>query len=181
MTLLNCDYKIASKSIANRIKISCKRNCNLKLCPEKNFKWQKGNVEALGVWPSTDHQDGKCTFCRDENEDLTHLFWKCQKTNIFRDNFSIWLQSCQILPPGSYLDMTTALGLTPDSSSVKVHINFCCLIANTFIWIRRSRECFPIHNNFLFYLRHRYQLENNNRKKNNRKKNRKNGYLSFPR
>ena len=42
-------------------------------------------------------QDGKCTFCRDEKEDLTHLFWKCQKTQNFWDNFSLWLQSCQIL------------------------------------------------------------------------------------
>ena len=66
----------------------------------------------------------------------------------------------QILQPGSYLDMTTALGLTPDSSSFKLHINFCCLIAKNFIWICRSKECFPIHNNFLFYLRHIYQLEN---------------------
>ena len=89
-----------------------------------------------------------------------HLFWKCQKTKNFWDNFSIWLQSCQILQPGSYLDMTTALGLTPDSSSFKLHINFCCLIAKNFIWICRSKECFPIHNNFLFYLRHIYQLEN---------------------
>ena len=93
-------------------------------------------------------------------QDLTHLFWKCQKTKTFWDNFSIWLQSCQILQPGSYLDMTTALGLTPDSSSFKLHINFCCLIAKNFIWICRSKECFPIHNNFLFYLRHIYQLEN---------------------
>ena len=44
----------------------------------------------------------------------------------------------------------TALGLMPDSSSVKLHINFCCLI----------KECFPTHNNFLFYLRHKNQLEN---------------------
>ena len=105
-------------------------------------------------------EDGKCTFCLDEKEDLTHLFWKCQKTKNFWDNFSIRLQSCQILQPDSYLDMTTALGLTPDSSSFKLHINFCCLIAKNFIWICRSKECFPIHNNFLFYLRHIYQLEN---------------------
>ena len=80
-------------------------------------------------------EHGKCTFCHEEKEDLTHLFWKCQKTKNFWDNFSIWLQSCQILQPGSYLDMTTALGLMPDSSSFKFHINFCCLIAKNFIWI----------------------------------------------
>ena len=152
-------------------------------------------LQKIGV-----KEDGKCTFCRDQKEDLTHLFWKCQKTKNFWDNFSIWLQSCQILQPGSYLDMTTALGLTPfsspcpepvvswsrnwktrgatgrlqikpsgsgdengltpDSSSFKLHINFCCLIAKNFIWICKSKECFPTHTNFLFYLRHIYQLEN---------------------
>ena len=170
---------------------SSKRNCNLKLCPEKNFKWQKGKVKALGVWLSTDQQltislnyneklakiqtilgcwkfrrlslIGKITVLKSlvaSQLDLMHLFWKCQKTKNFWDNFSIWLQSCQILQPGSYLDMTTALGLTPDGSSFKLHINFCCLIAKNFIWICRSKECFPIHNNFLFHLRHIYQLEN---------------------
>ena len=74
-------------------------------------------LQKIGV-----KEDGKCTFCHDEKEDLTHLFWKCQKTKNFSDNFSIWLQSCQILQPGSYLNMTTAFGLTPDSSSFKLHI-----------------------------------------------------------
>ena len=78
-----------------------------------------------------------------------YLLWKCQKTKKFWDNFSIWLQSCQILQPGSYLDMTTAFGLTPDSSSLKLHINFCCPIAKNFIWICRPKECFPNSQQFL--------------------------------
>ena len=38
-----------------------------------------------------------------------------------------------VLQPGNYLDMTTALGLTPDSFSFKLYKNFCCLIAKNFI------------------------------------------------
>ena len=92
---------------------------------------------------------GKCTFCHEEKEDLTHLFWKCQKTNnifgiISRYGFSRARSSNHAV---TQTYMTTA-------------INFCCLIAKNFIWICRSKECFPIHNNFLFYLRHIYQLEN---------------------
>ena len=34
--------------------IGSKANCDLKLCPEKDFKWPKKNVKALGVWFSTD-------------------------------------------------------------------------------------------------------------------------------
>ena len=57
-------------------------------------------LQKIGV-----KEDGKCTFCHDEKEDLTHLFWKCQKNKNFWDNFSIWLQSCQILQPRSYIDI----------------------------------------------------------------------------
>ena len=34
--------------------IGSKANCDLKLCPEKDFKWPKKKVKALGVWLSTD-------------------------------------------------------------------------------------------------------------------------------
>ena len=34
--------------------IGSKTNCNLRLCPEKNFKWPFKKVKALGVWLSTD-------------------------------------------------------------------------------------------------------------------------------
>jgi len=34
--------------------IGFKTNCNLRLCPEKNFKWPFKKVKALGVWLSTD-------------------------------------------------------------------------------------------------------------------------------
>ena len=42
---------------------------------------------------------------------------KKKKNRNVWDNFSIWLQSCQILQPGNYLDMTTAFGLTADRTS----------------------------------------------------------------
>ena len=34
--------------------IGSKKNCDLKLLPEKDFKWPKKKVKALGVWLSTD-------------------------------------------------------------------------------------------------------------------------------
>ena len=123
-------------------------------------------LQKIGV-----REDENCAFYRDEKEDLTHTFWKCQKTKPF---WLSWLQSCQILQPSNHLDMATVLGLTPDSSSFKLHINFCCLIAKNFIWICRSKECYPNHNNFLHFLRHLYQLENKT------PRNIKNGNLSFP-
>ena len=34
--------------------IGSKKDCDLKLLPEKDFKWPKQKVKALGVWLSTD-------------------------------------------------------------------------------------------------------------------------------
>jgi len=34
--------------------IGSKKDCDLKLLPEKDFKWPKKKVKALGVWLSTD-------------------------------------------------------------------------------------------------------------------------------
>ena len=73
-----------------------------------------------------------------------------------------WMQSCQ-LPLGelNYLLVKAALGLRPDRSKHKLHINFCCVIAKHYIWLCGFKEYPPILNNFLLYLKHIYQLENN--------------------
>ena len=75
-------------------------------------------------------ENGSCTFCHDKNEDLIHLFWECEKTRIFWNNLSIWLQMCGILSKENYLGMETAL------------------------------EQQPSQNNFSFFLKHMHQLEN---------------------
>ena len=64
--------------------IGSKRNCNLKLCPEKNFKWQKGKVKALGVWLSTDQQ---LTISLNYNEKLAKIqtilgCWKFRRLSL---------------------------------------------------------------------------------------------------
>ena len=104
-------------------------------------------------------EDNNCTFCHNEKEDLMHLFWQCEKTTIFWQNLSLWLQSCQILTSENNLHLETALGLKPDSSNFRLQINFCCLLAKQHIWICRLRELYPTQNNFLIYLKHIHLLE----------------------
>ena len=48
-----------------------------------------------------------------------------------------------------------------DRSKHKLQISFCCLIAKHHIWLCRSKEPLPNLNNFLLYLKHIYQIENN--------------------
>ena len=74
----------------------------------------------------------------------------------------VFLSGCSLsLGEHNYLHINTALGLMPDSSKHKLQINFCCLIAKHHIWLCRSKEHPPNLNNFLLYLKHIYQIENN--------------------
>ena len=74
----------------------------------------------------------------------------------------VFLSGCSLsLGEHNYLHRNTALGLRPDSSKHKLQINFCCLIAKHHIWLCRSKEHPPNLNNFLLYLKHIYQIENN--------------------
>ena len=106
-------------------------------------------------------EDGTCTFCHDKKEDLIHLFWECEKSRIFWNDLSVWLQTCHMLSKENHLGRETALGLKPDNSNFKLQINLFCLMAKHYIWIRRSKEWYPTQNNFLPFLKHMHQLENN--------------------
>ena len=74
----------------------------------------------------------------------------------------VFLSGCSLsLGEHNYLHINTALGLRPDRSKHKLQINFCCLIAKHYIWLCRLKEHPPNLNNFLLYLKHIYQIENN--------------------
>ena len=106
--------------------------------------------------------DDKCSFCNKETEHLIHLFCRCEKTQKNCDSLFRWMQSCQLsLGEHNYLHINKALGLRPDRSKHKLQINFCCLIAKHHIWLCRSKGHPPNLNNFLLYLKHIYQIENN--------------------
>ena len=95
------------------------------------------------------------------NSKLDTLILEMRKKK-FWDILFKWMQSCQLsLGEHNYLHINTALGLRPDSCKHKPQINFCCLTANHHIWICRSKEHPPNLNNFLLYLKHIYQIENN--------------------
>ena len=92
----------------------------------------------------------KCTFCLNETEHLSHLFWTCEKTQSFWNSLFSWLQSGRIIEKDSRsLEADAALGLRPDNSKYELQINFCFLIAKYFIWIYKLKEATPKLNDFL--------------------------------
>ena len=116
-------------------------------------------LQKIGI-----REDGTCTFCHDKKEDLLHLFWGCEKSRIFWNDLSIWLQACHVLSKENHLGIETALGMKPDDSNFKLQIDFFCLMAKHYIWICRSKERSPTQNNFLLSLKQTHQLENNTKR-----------------
>ena len=127
-----------------------------------NFKFLHRRISTNNLLKKIGLADSeKCTFCEKETEKLAHLFWTCPKTQAFWTNFKVWLQSCQVIAKETPLEPDTALGLRPDNSKNKLQINFCCLNAKYYIWLCRQKKCPPKLDNFLQYLKHIYEIENN--------------------
>ena len=61
-----------------------KTNCNLRLCPEKNFKWPFKKVKALGVWLSTDPEITVTQNYKDKSEKMQAILgcWKFRRLSL---------------------------------------------------------------------------------------------------
>ena len=173
----NCERRIScQEKWCKDINLSRKEIINWKVVYQTPFQCTKSskliifNFKLLHRWLLTNcffkkvglRDDDKCSFCSKETENLIHLFWRCEKTKKFWGSLFKWMRSCHLsLGEHNYLDINTALGLRPDRSKHKLQINFCCLIAKYHIWLCCSKEHRPNLNNFLLYLKHIYQIENN--------------------
>ena len=61
--------------------------------------------------------DSNCTFCGDFPEELSHLFWHCEKSTSFWDDLILWLKENAIIPDTYQKSISVVLGLKPESSS----------------------------------------------------------------
>ena len=124
-----------------------------------NFKFLHRRISTNNFFKKIGLVDSeKCTFC--ERETGTFILG-LPKNSIFWTNFKVWLQSYQIIAKETTLEPDTALGLRPDSSKHKLQINFCCLNAKYYIWLRRQKKCSPKLKDFLLYFKHIYEMEKN--------------------
>ena len=127
-----------------------------------NFKFLHRRISTNNFLKKIGLVDSEnCTFCEKETEKLAHLFWTCPKTQVFWTNFKVWLQSCQVIAKEVPLEPVIALVLRPDKSKNKLQINFCCFNAKYYIWLCKQKKGSPKLNNFLQYLKHIYEIENN--------------------
>ena len=87
--------------------------------------------------------DIRCTFCHEEAENLTHLFWFCSKIELFWKHLIASLKDHKLL---------VVLGLKPDTSKNKAAINFVLLLARFYIWLCRSKGNIPTIEKFKPFL-----------------------------
>lgn len=103
--------------------------------------------------------NGNCSFCGDEPDTLTHLFWTCNKTQLFWTEVVVWLKECDVVRETYSLKMTTALGLKPDTSNFKLQINYCLLLARFFVWCCKVKEKGMSWCNFKRILKQNFEIE----------------------
>ena len=96
--------------------------------------------------------DIRCTFCHEEAENFTHLFWFCRKIELFWKHLFASLKDCNCLSDDYSLNNLVVLGLKPDTSKNKAVINFVLLLARFYIWVCRSKGNIPTIENFKPFL-----------------------------
>ena len=69
-------------------------------------------------------EDDTCTFCKTHKEDLSHLFWTCEKTTDIWKKLKLWLINCKAVPEDYDQNIATVLGLRPDKTKFKKQIIF---------------------------------------------------------
>ena len=103
--------------------------------------------------------NGNCSFCGDEPDTLIHLFWTCNKTQLFWKEVVVWLKECDVVRETYSLKMITALGLKPDTSNFKLQINYCLLLARFFVWCCKVKEKGMSWCNFKRILKRNFEIE----------------------
>ena len=92
--------------------------------------------------------DSRCTFCHEEAENFTNLFWFCSKIELFWKHLIASLKNCNCLSDDYLLNNLAVLGLKPDTSKNKTIINFIFLLARFYIWLCRSKGNIATIENF---------------------------------
>jgi len=93
----------------------------------------------------------QCTFCKKDKETLIHLFWTCDITNFFWQEFKQWLINRGELSETFNLSPYIILGLKPNDNK---KLNFFFLVTRYFVWICKTRNTSLEIKSFPLFLSH---------------------------
>ena len=90
-------------------------------------------LEKIGI-----KENHLCTFCQKDIETLIHLFWTCEKTQIFWTALEVWLHTVNVLSKRKGIYKLDAIGLKSNYESYL--LGFCKLAARYYIYACRLKR-----------------------------------------
>ena len=147
-SLINCHHSAPNKRASSMI-------------PQFQFRFLHQTLATNVSLVKMGYKDDiRCSFCHEEAENFTHLFWFCSKIELFWKHLIAFLKDRKLLPNDYLLNSLVVLGLMPDTSKNKAAINFVLLLARFYIWLCRSKGNIPTIENFKPFLKkHNKEIE----------------------
>ena len=103
-------------------------------------------------------QSDLCTFCREETENLTHLFLRCKYSKSFWEEFSQWLAQNTSNMEGFVPSEAILLGIVSESKNLLLH--HLILLARHHIYICKLKETRPSIEMYKQLVHNTLQIEN---------------------
>jgi len=88
-----------------------------------------------------DKDDISCTFCHEEAENFTHLFWFCSEIELFWKRLIACLKDRNFLSMDYFLNTLVVLGLMPDMLQLTL---FCWLRDSIFSFAEAKKIFQPL-------------------------------------
>ena len=91
------------------------------------------------------YKDGiRCTFCHQESENFTHLFWFCSKIELFWKYLIASLKDRNFLCNDYTLNNLIVLGLKPDTSKTKLQLTLFCYLRDFTFSFAEGKKIFQL-------------------------------------
>ena len=117
-----------------------------------SWNWLNFNIDSSTKrWQQMHSWSKWKTFCHEEAEYFTHLFWFCSKIELFWKHLIASPKDCNCLSDDYLLNNLVVLGLKPDTSKNTAISNFVLLLARFYIWLCKSKGNIPTIENFKLF------------------------------
>ena len=146
----NAAYTLASRCTKSTTLINFQYWFPHRILPTNSF------LTKIGIHVE---QDPNCSFCRNTEENLFHLFWHRPNIKTFWGNLTNKLVDFDFIPRDFSKDIADFLGLKSDTTKFALQLNFCFLLAWHYIWGCRTSNKTPQLKMFLKTLRSQYKIE----------------------
>ena len=88
--------------------------------------------------------DIRCSFCHEEAENFTHLFWFCSKIELFWKHLIAFVKDRKLLSNDYLLNSLVVLGLIPDTSKTKPQLTSLFYLRDSTFGFAEAKEIFQL-------------------------------------